>query len=197
MERASTVIAHATLLSAGVLEHANVVFPAESYAEKEGTVTHPDGRLQRVRQAVARAGSTRPGRQVLVELCEQLGFEAQVRDEHAASQLLFDAVPFYSGLTLEQIGGRGVRWQEREAVAVGVGAGGTGSGAERSEGDERDIPAQVTHDDSYTESARGEQTAPSAEAHSGPDRETHAADTQTEGEDSDSGEPPPAKGGRS
>ncbi len=113
LERASTVIAHATLLTAGIHEHANVVFPAESYAEKEGTVTHPDGRLQRVRQAVARAGSTRPGRQVLVELCERLGFDPHVRDEHAASQLLLDAVPFYSGLTLEEIGGRGVRWQER------------------------------------------------------------------------------------
>jgi len=196
LARASTVIAHATLLTAGIHEHANVVFPAESYAEKEGTVTHPDGRLQRVRQAVARAGSTRPGRQVLVELCEHLGFDPQVRDEHAASQRLFDAVPFYGGLTLEQIGGRGVRWQEREAVAVSVGAGSTRSGAERSDDAEEDTPAQVTHDDSYTESARGEQTAPSAEAHSGPDRDTHAADTQTEGEDSDSGEPPQAKGGR-
>ena len=30
-----------------------------------------------------------------------------------ASQQLFDAVPFYAGLTLEEIGGKGVRWQER------------------------------------------------------------------------------------
>jgi NADH-quinone oxidoreductase subunit G len=37
-----------------------------------------------------------------------------------ASQQLFDAVPFYSGLTLEEIGGKGVRWQERpEAGAYG------------------------------------------------------------------------------
>ncbi len=113
LERASTVVAHATLLSAGVHEHANVVFPAESYAEKEGTVTHPDGRLQRVRQAVARAGATRAGWQVLAELAERVGFDTGVRNEREASQELFDAVPFYSGLTLEEIGGRGVRWQER------------------------------------------------------------------------------------
>jgi NADH-quinone oxidoreductase subunit G len=37
-----------------------------------------------------------------------------------ASQQLFDAVPFYAGLTLEEIGGRGVRWQERpQASAYG------------------------------------------------------------------------------
>ncbi len=36
--------------------HADVVFPAESYAEKEGTVTHPDGRLQRLRPGVPASG---------------------------------------------------------------------------------------------------------------------------------------------
>ncbi len=38
-----------------------MVFPAESYAEKEGTVTHPDGRLQRVRQAIAHPAEVRSG----------------------------------------------------------------------------------------------------------------------------------------
>ena len=38
-------------------EHADVVFPAEAYAEKEGTVTHPDGRVQR-----AAPGDRPPGR---------------------------------------------------------------------------------------------------------------------------------------
>ncbi len=38
-------------------KHADVVFPAESHAEKEGTVTHPDGRLQRVRPSVPHPGS--------------------------------------------------------------------------------------------------------------------------------------------
>ena len=37
-------------------KHADVVFPAEIYAEKEGTVTHPDGRLQRLRPAVPHPG---------------------------------------------------------------------------------------------------------------------------------------------
>ena len=35
-----------------------------------------------------------------------------------ASRQLFEAVPFYAGLTLEEIGGRGVRWQEREAAGA-------------------------------------------------------------------------------
>jgi NADH-quinone oxidoreductase subunit G len=112
-ERASTIVAHATLLSPGLYEHANVIFPAESYAEKEGTVTHPDGRVQRVRQGAARAGSTQPGWAVLGQLGELLGFDAGVLGERSASQRVFEDVAFYGGLTLEEIGGRGVRWQER------------------------------------------------------------------------------------
>jgi NADH-quinone oxidoreductase subunit G len=35
-----------------------------------------------------------------------------------ASAQLFESVPFYAGLTLEEIGGKGVRWQEREAAGA-------------------------------------------------------------------------------
>jgi NADH-quinone oxidoreductase subunit G len=166
MERASAVVAHATLLSPGLAEHANVIFPAGSYAEKEGTVTHPDGRLQRVRQAVAEAGATRPGWRVIAELSLRLGNDLDVYDAKEASQQLFDAVSFYAGVTLEEIGGRGVRWPEREAAAIGA----------------------------VSSSTAPQQMAPDAEAHSGPDRDTHAADAETEGERSSTGEPPTTHG---
>ncbi|MHB8233220.1 MAG: molybdopterin-dependent oxidoreductase [Solirubrobacteraceae bacterium] len=190
LERASGVVAHATLLSPGLAEHANVIFPAGSYAEKEGTVTHPDGRLQRVRRAVAEAGATRPGWRVIAELSLRLGSDLDVYTDKEASQQLFDAVPFYSGLTLEEIGGRGVRWQEREDVAVAVG----GGDSERK--GEATTAAESAVDDSYTQSRPGAQTPPSSEAHSGADRDTHAADTQTEGEDSTGGDPSQSGGER-
>jgi NADH-quinone oxidoreductase subunit G len=118
LERASTVIAHAAFLTEGVRAHADVVFPAQSYAEKEGTVTHPDGRLQRLRPAVANAGSTRAEWSVIVELAARLGLDLEVLTAGMASRQLFDSVAFYAGLTLEEIGGKGVRWQEREAAAA-------------------------------------------------------------------------------
>jgi NADH-quinone oxidoreductase subunit G len=117
LERASTVIAHATFLTSGIRAHANVVFPAESYAEKEGTIVHPDGRLQRLRQAIARPGSTRAGWSVLADLAARLDLDLDVLTASMASQQLFDTVPFYADLTLEEIGGRGVRWQERSEAA--------------------------------------------------------------------------------
>jgi NADH-quinone oxidoreductase subunit G len=118
LARAATVVAHASFLTDGIREHADVVFPSEAYAEKEGTVTHPDGRLQRLRPAVAHPGSTRAEWSVIVELAGRLGLDLEVLTGAMASAQLFGSVPFYAGLTLEEIGGKGVRWQERGAAAA-------------------------------------------------------------------------------
>ncbi len=115
---ASTIVAHASFLTEAIREHATVVFPAETYAEKEGTIVHPDGRLQRLRPAIARPGAVRAEWQVLVELALRLGLDLDVSSGAMASQRLFEAVPFYAGLTLDEIGGRGARWQERAAAAA-------------------------------------------------------------------------------
>jgi NADH-quinone oxidoreductase subunit G len=120
LERASTVVAFATVLTGGLREHANVVLPAQAYAEKEGTIVHPDGRLQRLRPAVAHPGATRAQWQVIAELAARLGLDLDVSTGPMASQQLFDAVPFYEGLTLDEIGGKGVRWQERATAGVGA-----------------------------------------------------------------------------
>jgi NADH-quinone oxidoreductase subunit G len=114
LEQASTVIAHASFLSEDLREHADVVFPLETYAEKNGTVVHPDGRVQRLRSAVARPRETRPGWWVLAELARRCGLQIEPESAEAASVALFAAAPIYRGLTLEEVGGRGVRWQERE-----------------------------------------------------------------------------------
>jgi NADH-quinone oxidoreductase subunit G len=92
------------------------VFPAPVYAEKEGTVTHPDGRLQRVRQALGHAGESRAGWWVLEELCELLGAGTGALSSAAVTTLVAEAVPFYADLTLDELGGEGVRWQDREAA---------------------------------------------------------------------------------
>jgi NADH-quinone oxidoreductase subunit G len=116
LDQASTIVAHAAFLTDGLSEHATVVFPAESYAEKDGTITHPDGRLQRLRQAIAHPGDTRAEWSVLVDLAQRLGLDLEVVSGPAATRQLVEAVPFYAGLTLEEIGGRGVRWQDRDAA---------------------------------------------------------------------------------
>ena len=114
---ASTVIVHAATLTEALDEHATIVFPAESYAEKEGTIVHPDGRIQRLRPAIGHPGAVRAEWQVIAELAQRLGADPLLTGPLASKQL-FAAVPFYAGLTLEEIGGRGVRWQERDAATA-------------------------------------------------------------------------------
>ena len=122
LDDADTVIAFAGFLDEALSEHANIVFPAETYAEKEGTVTHPDGRLQRVRQALGHAGEVRPGWRVLEDLCERVGAGTGVLTAPMVTARLIEAVPFYAGITLDEIGGLGVRWADREGAAEALGA---------------------------------------------------------------------------
>jgi NADH-quinone oxidoreductase subunit G len=113
--KAAFVVAHAQFLGASAERHADVVFPAESYAEKEGTVTHPDGRLQRVRPAIGRPGEVRMEWRVLVDLGSLLGLDLAGHVTAAAVSAEIAAhSPIYRGITLDEIGGRGVRWQERD-----------------------------------------------------------------------------------
>jgi NADH-quinone oxidoreductase subunit G len=117
LQQTDTVIAHADFLSEGLWEFADIVFPAESYAEKEGTVTHPDGRVQRLRPAISRPDAVRAEWNIVSDLAARLGHDLGVLSGPMASAKLFEAVPFYAGLTLDELGGRGVRWTGRPAAA--------------------------------------------------------------------------------
>jgi NADH-quinone oxidoreductase subunit G len=120
LQRAGLVVAHASVLTEGLAEHANVVFPADTYAEKDGTVVHPDGRLQRLRTAIAHPREVRSGWWVIAEVAKRCGLDLGVLTASMAFRQLVDAVPYYEGLTLEEIGGRGVRWPEREQASAYV-----------------------------------------------------------------------------
>ena len=116
LERCDHVVAIADFLSPAMEQHATVVFPAESNAEKDGTVTHPDGRVQRVRQAVGHREQVRPVWSVLAELAARAGAGLDALTSSMVTAALTQAVPFYTGITIEEIGGDGVRWQDRGAA---------------------------------------------------------------------------------
>jgi NADH-quinone oxidoreductase subunit G len=118
LRSAALVVAHASVLTEGLAEHATVVFPAESHAEKEGTTVHPDGRIQRLRIAIDHPGEVRAGWRVISDIAQRCGLEFGLDHPGEAFTLLVGAVPFYEGLTLEEIGGGGVRWPERPQSAA-------------------------------------------------------------------------------
>jgi NADH-quinone oxidoreductase subunit G len=113
--------------------HANIVLPAESHAEKEGTVTHPEGRLQRLRPNVPHPDATRPTWWALNEVLLRLGLDLNVGTPEEVFARLAGEVPFYGSITYEEIGGLGMRWQERDpgtSWTPRAGAGATASDAD-------------------------------------------------------------------
>jgi NADH-quinone oxidoreductase subunit G len=119
LHSAGLVVAHASVLTEGLREHAHVILPAESHAEKEGTVVHPDGRLQRLRIAIQHPGDVRAGWRAIAELGVACGLDLDgVRRSADVFEALVAAVPFYAGLTLEEIGGTGVRWPATAAASA-------------------------------------------------------------------------------
>jgi NADH-quinone oxidoreductase subunit G len=124
LDAAPFVVAHAQFLDESLAHHVDVVFPGEAYAEKEGTLTHPDGRLQRLRPSIGHPGEVRMEWQVLIDLARRLGLEGVGADSAlpvtaaAVFAELSEQVPFYRGLTLDDIGGDGLRWPAREQSAA-------------------------------------------------------------------------------
>jgi NADH-quinone oxidoreductase subunit G len=91
---------------------ADVVLPLETHAEKDGTVTHPDGRLQRVRPSASRPDQVRSNISVLSQLASNLGLDTRINSQPTAFAALTEAVSFYNGIEDSDIGGRGIRWQD-------------------------------------------------------------------------------------
>jgi NADH-quinone oxidoreductase subunit G len=119
-DRALTAADHVVCFSTfenATTAKADVVFPLETHAEKDGTVSHPDGRLQRVRPSASRPGDIRSNWGVLAELSLALGLDTGISSQPSAFAALTEAVPFYSGITDADIGGRGIRWQDTPAAS--------------------------------------------------------------------------------
>jgi formate dehydrogenase alpha subunit len=88
-------------------EHANVFLPAAAFAEKEGTFTNSERRVQRVRQALAPAGQARPDWWIACELARRvsrrLGLGLERSFEYAGPAEIFDEMarltPFLGGIS--------------------------------------------------------------------------------------------------
>jgi NADH-quinone oxidoreductase subunit G len=96
---------------------ANLVIPAETWAEKEGTVTHPDGRLQRLRRNVPLPEGMIPGWRFLAAVAAELGSDLTPESPAEVFDALSNEVPFYDSITYEEIGGTGLRWADRDPGA--------------------------------------------------------------------------------
>jgi len=135
---------------------ADVVLPLETHAEKDGTVTHPDGRLQRVRPSATRPADVRSNIQVLGELALALGLDTGITSQPTAFAALTTAVPFYNGISDADIGGRGIRWQEGPSAANAPAPGAVG--VDSSDATRRGAPAAEGEPDGASRRVSAEPT---------------------------------------
>jgi NADH-quinone oxidoreductase subunit G len=86
---------------------AEVQLPAAVYAEKDGTFTNVQGRVQHIRHAVAPLGESLPDLEILARLARVVGMP--LPDAHPAEVFLelTRNVPAFAGLTYESIGQSG------------------------------------------------------------------------------------------
>jgi formate dehydrogenase alpha subunit len=83
---------------------ADVVLPAASWAEREGTFTNTDRRVQRVRKAVEPPGEARPDWQIVCELARQMGAEGfDFEDPSKIMEEINSVTPSYGGITYQRL----------------------------------------------------------------------------------------------
>lgn len=89
---------------------ATVVLPGAAFAEKDGTYTNLERRVQRLKAAVGVPGEARVDWQIVRDVANALGADF---DYATASDLLAEialTVPMYAGLTTAKLGSKGVQW---------------------------------------------------------------------------------------
>ncbi|MBM4443938.1 MAG: formate dehydrogenase subunit alpha [Chloroflexi bacterium] len=99
---------------------ATVVLPAASFAEKEGTFTSFEGRVQALRKAIDPLGSSLPDWQIVLHLAKRLGHPMPYTSLEAIMDEIEELVPFYHGAGYAGAAGKGFDRSELEASPHGA-----------------------------------------------------------------------------
>jgi len=92
-------------------KHADVILPGVSFAEKEGTFTNTERRVQRVRKAIKPRGSAQPDWKIFLELFKRMGAKQRCTTPEKIMQEIASVTPQYGGITYKRI--------EKEGISCG------------------------------------------------------------------------------
>lgn len=90
---------------------ADVVLPASTFAEKNGTFTNTERRVQRVRQALAPVGDSKPDWEIVCAMAKAMGapgFDFDTPEDVMAE--IASVTPSYAGITYDAIDANGIQW---------------------------------------------------------------------------------------
>ncbi len=92
-------------------QYADVILPAASFAEKDGTFTNTERRVERIRQAIKPVGQARTDWEILCEIAARCGYKemeydhpSQIMDEIA------ELTPIYGGISYDRLDPFGLQW---------------------------------------------------------------------------------------
>ena len=91
-------------------ELADVVLPAASFAEKDGTFTSTERRIQRVHQAADPPGEARPEWEVICEVLRRLNVPANYASPAEVMDEIASLTPIYGGISYDRLGQEGLQW---------------------------------------------------------------------------------------
>jgi predicted molibdopterin-dependent oxidoreductase YjgC len=90
---------------------ADVVLAGASFAEKDGTFTNTERRVQRVRQVIAPVGDSRPDWWITAELGKRMGGKGFEYESAGAIMAEVNRLtPSYGGITWERLEEKGLQW---------------------------------------------------------------------------------------
>jgi len=113
---------------------ADVVLPGVTAAEKDGTFTNTERRVQRVRKAADTVGDSRPDWQITCQLAQKMGKKGfEFDDPSKIMEEIASLTPIYGGISYERLEAGGLHWPcpDKESAGtpvlhVGAFAGGKG-----------------------------------------------------------------------
>lgn len=92
-------------------EYADVILPAASYAEKNGTFTSTERRVQRVRKAIEPIGQSRTDWEILCDVAARAGYTGM---KYGSASEIMDEIasvtPIYGGISFDRIDQVGLQW---------------------------------------------------------------------------------------
>ncbi|HUT84502.1 MAG TPA: molybdopterin-dependent oxidoreductase [Thermodesulfobacteriota bacterium] len=96
------------ILPAEVMEFAHCVLPAVSFAEKDGTFTSSDGKVQKVKKAIECYRNARPDWEIISELSNRMGVPMKYRSADEITEEINTVLPGYAdGSMVKPFQGKG------------------------------------------------------------------------------------------
>ena len=100
--------------------YADVVLPGISYAEKDGTFTNTERRVQRVRKAVEPRGQAREDYEIFCEVMTRMGYPCAYESAKEIMKEISAVTPSFGGINYERLEKESLQWPCRSLTDPGT-----------------------------------------------------------------------------